>query len=244
MMADIAQATPGAKSRGAQSGARHTRTRSGCLCCRLRKKKCDGVRPTCTACERNVLICSWPASNGNQQESTLQNTTRNILNQESHSQSLPNASLSGHNCCLPETLRDIKLQSSQRDASTARLSHTFPSVIRPGKELVYRNYVTRTANTVSSLQDADNPFINILLPLAESNSLILDSLLALSAAHLWKQPESTAGAEQWMTTHEMLAIRGLKYGLTNIASKSKGDMSATSVVMIITTLLLCLVEVR
>ena len=109
---------------------------------------------------------------------------------------------------------------------------------------MYRNYVTRTANTVSTLQDADNPFITILLPLAEYNSLVLDSLLALSAAHLWKQPERTAGAEQWMTTHEMLAVRGLKHGLTNMASQSKGDRSGTSVVMIITTLLLCLVEVR
>src|ERR1700729_2718529 len=32
----------------------------GCLKCRIRKKKCDGRRPTCLGCERNVLLCRWP----------------------------------------------------------------------------------------------------------------------------------------------------------------------------------------
>ncbi|OQV06318.1 Fungal Zn2-Cys6 binuclear cluster domain-containing protein [Cladophialophora immunda] len=36
------------------------RTKTGCLTCRLRKKKCDELRPTCTGCARNFIDCQWP----------------------------------------------------------------------------------------------------------------------------------------------------------------------------------------
>ncbi|KAJ5116788.1 hypothetical protein N7456_001136 [Penicillium angulare] len=35
------------------------RTRTGCLTCRRRKKKCDEARPSCTGCHRNNLECQW-----------------------------------------------------------------------------------------------------------------------------------------------------------------------------------------
>jgi hypothetical protein len=112
-------------------------------------------------------------------------------------------------------------------------------MIKPEHEFIYRNYVTRTANTVSTLQNTENPFINILVPMAASDSVVLDSVLALSAVHLWKGPQPTAGAEQLMSTYETLAIRGLKYGLTKTMS---GDRLETS--LIVAALLLSLVEVR
>lgn len=37
-----------------------TRSRGGCLTCRRRKKKCDGVKPTCLACTRLKLGCEYP----------------------------------------------------------------------------------------------------------------------------------------------------------------------------------------
>ncbi|QLG70401.1 hypothetical protein HG535_0A03400 [Zygotorulaspora mrakii] len=36
------------------------RSRNGCLNCRKRRKKCDEVKPVCTACKRNFLQCVWP----------------------------------------------------------------------------------------------------------------------------------------------------------------------------------------
>lgn len=41
------------------------RTRTGCLTCRQRKKKCDEhkVNGKCQACTRNFLTCGWPAEN-------------------------------------------------------------------------------------------------------------------------------------------------------------------------------------
>ncbi|KAB5595444.1 Fungal Zn, 2-cys(6) binuclear cluster domain containing protein [Ceratobasidium theobromae] len=41
---------------------RHARTRRGCLTCRIRKKKCDSTRPSCTKCERLHVQCLGYAS--------------------------------------------------------------------------------------------------------------------------------------------------------------------------------------
>ncbi|KAE8320775.1 fungal-specific transcription factor domain-containing protein [Aspergillus sergii] len=36
-----------------------TRSRTGCLTCRRRKKKCDERQPVCSGCDRNQLPCEW-----------------------------------------------------------------------------------------------------------------------------------------------------------------------------------------
>ncbi|EED17154.1 C6 transcription factor, putative [Talaromyces stipitatus ATCC 10500] len=40
----------------------HPRSRFGCFVCRARHKKCDERHPLCSACDRNQLVCSWPAA--------------------------------------------------------------------------------------------------------------------------------------------------------------------------------------
>lgn len=39
---------------------REKRTRTGCLTCRKRRKKCTEEKPNCRACVRNHLTCIWP----------------------------------------------------------------------------------------------------------------------------------------------------------------------------------------
>lgn len=36
------------------------RTRTGCLCCRRRHKKCDEMKPSCKFCLSKNLVCEWP----------------------------------------------------------------------------------------------------------------------------------------------------------------------------------------
>lgn len=38
------------------------KSRRGCWTCKRRKKKCDEVQPTCSACERLDLKCEWTSS--------------------------------------------------------------------------------------------------------------------------------------------------------------------------------------
>lgn len=40
--------------------ARFVRVRTGCFCCRKRKKKCDETQPHCMACIRNRIKCKYP----------------------------------------------------------------------------------------------------------------------------------------------------------------------------------------
>ncbi|OGM50925.1 hypothetical protein ABOM_000715 [Aspergillus bombycis] len=39
------------------------RTRTGCLECRSRRKKCDEKPPQCGSCAKKNLICTWPSAN-------------------------------------------------------------------------------------------------------------------------------------------------------------------------------------
>ncbi|KAK6462509.1 putative zinc cluster transcription factor [Scheffersomyces coipomensis] len=43
---------------------KNNRVRTGCFCCRKRKKKCDEIRPTCHACMRNRIKCVYPHAPG------------------------------------------------------------------------------------------------------------------------------------------------------------------------------------
>lgn len=36
------------------------RTRTGCLCCRRRHKKCDEMKPSCNFCVSKNITCEWP----------------------------------------------------------------------------------------------------------------------------------------------------------------------------------------
>lgn len=50
------------KIKKSQNVTGNTRTKTGCLTCRKRKKKCDEdiVNGKCQGCTRNFLDCSWP----------------------------------------------------------------------------------------------------------------------------------------------------------------------------------------
>ncbi|KAH7230374.1 fungal-specific transcription factor domain-containing protein [Fusarium solani] len=41
---------------------RRARSKTGCLCCRLRRKKCTEEKPICISCKKLGLPCSWPQS--------------------------------------------------------------------------------------------------------------------------------------------------------------------------------------
>ncbi|KAH8705770.1 fungal-specific transcription factor domain-containing protein [Talaromyces proteolyticus] len=70
------------------------RTKTGCLTCRQRRKKCDEVKPRCSACQHNWLECAWPsASHGTRNTSThepLKYTQPILVGSEETSTLIPN----------------------------------------------------------------------------------------------------------------------------------------------------------
>lgn len=56
----ILQKVLGMDSRSTRRKPSYARTKSGCLTCRARRKKCDERKPICSGCARNFIHCKWP----------------------------------------------------------------------------------------------------------------------------------------------------------------------------------------
>lgn len=78
-----------------KNNIKRVRTKSGCLTCRKRKKKCDEdvVSGKCQGCTRNFLECCWPSkiesdvnsSDNSVKESNLSDNSNTSDNSENHS---------------------------------------------------------------------------------------------------------------------------------------------------------------
>ncbi|GAV55898.1 hypothetical protein ZYGR_0AZ00690 [Zygosaccharomyces rouxii] len=116
------------------------RSKSGCLTCRNRKKKCDEIKPLCKGCRRNFLQCIWPEENSNRKsndeneepyESSFYNLTMHDMIDELELD--PRSKL---RTSIPETKEPFimlhmrkkdKLEMIQKDGSILSIEN-FPSV--------------------------------------------------------------------------------------------------------------------
>ncbi|KAJ3829958.1 hypothetical protein F5880DRAFT_1459682, partial [Lentinula raphanica] len=55
-------ATPQTRQETSQQRKRpkYTRSKTGCLTCRVKKIKCDEAKPTCARCLHGQRDCTWP----------------------------------------------------------------------------------------------------------------------------------------------------------------------------------------
>ncbi|KAJ4239278.1 hypothetical protein NW760_003033 [Fusarium oxysporum] len=156
----------------------HPRSKNGCLTCRTKRKKCDEVKPICTACERSQQDCLWPKSEENQQSDMQlgENTT-----QASSSNPPQNISLAAYS--LPN------VQSGSRAAATSspRAAPTYGNLayLSDNSRRLYQHYINVTAEMLTRGPSLDgNPFIQYLLPLASHDALVLNCVLAIGGAHV------------------------------------------------------------
>lgn len=171
---------------------RHTRTRRGCLTCRVRKKKCDERKPRCAACRRNMLPCEWPAGlirNACKKDSRIflcTDAPGNEGGQINHAlQVIPNGR---HGAC------------NLTPYSTTLLGH----------------FLTETINLFAATPSEQNPFMTILLPLSHVDDLLLHSLLAFSGAHLAQKEIFGDKIATSMRLHYSKVIGGLRREFANL----------------------------
>ncbi|KAI1934676.1 hypothetical protein LOZ66_005836 [Ophidiomyces ophidiicola] len=112
------------------------RTRTGCLECRRRRKKCDETRPRCTGCARNRLACVWPAQ--------FQPADRRRRHHH-HSRCLSGAAVPLSPQTPQTALEPAVLPAPFDRAAHARLLHygaatVLPAVVRPGARARYRDH--------------------------------------------------------------------------------------------------------
>ncbi|RFU27346.1 hypothetical protein B7463_g9004, partial [Scytalidium lignicola] len=226
-----------------------SKTRTGCIGCRLRRKKCDERRPTCSGCQRNVLVCTWVEDVPDGAAQKL--LTRKTRKENSHSVRSASFSTStpartpgeGLDCPVSQswTSNPLEISIDQYVSATLHLQALFQfqhNLLRnPKSRILFDHYLHRTNKTVARCCGETNTFIMQLLPITMSHDLVFHSLLALSGFHF----HYTSGTPVGETTliHYGQAIQAQKFGITFLLSGGNED---TVVPLLITSLILCIVE--
>ncbi|OHE94205.1 C6 zinc finger domain-containing protein [Colletotrichum orchidophilum] len=211
------------------------RSKNGCLTCRARRKKCDECKPCCTPCIRTRRECTWSVFTEN---ATSDENSTTVSNSSQHT------NLLGQTGAVISAATTIL--EAPKDSSSLRASLTFGTlshlseVSRP----LYDQYLAVTAEILARGPSVDgNPFINYVLPLAVSDSLVLDCVLAIGGAHLVvldpKQPHS----EVMTRRHYARLLAGLQKALLGEVSCAVGesDEDKKQYILLI-LLLLCVFE--
>jgi Fungal specific transcription factor domain len=141
----------------------------------------------------------------------------------------------------------LPIQSAFKQRGLSATAYTYlplsaapgnPILKRPHASTLFQHYITVTARHLPVAMWMEDTFIAHILPLAHSDDLVLQGVLALSGAHLsFKSTDGDIKQATW--THYALALRGVKHALTRTMSGGDVDMLH----LLLTTLLLCQVEV-
>jgi hypothetical protein len=195
---------------------RRTRTRTGCLCCRLRRKKCDERKPVCRGCEARDLACSWPEE---ERPSCLRRA--NFLQSERgdggkrmqlhRGVCIPVGSANSSapltpNAHLPE--REEEHPSPPCSPLTARAP---PEEVlqSPCASILLEHFVAKTSHILVGRDALRNPWLYSILPMAYSNPLVMHAVLAISGVHMM-HCKPHGDLEQATYAHYGYAITQLK----------------------------------
>ena len=246
---------------------RRTRVKTGCLPCRLRRKKCDEGRPICSGCKRNHLICSQAPGSQSQDPSSHKElagrldaiiplaesfpvSNHTALKGAAFTTNYPSGGAKSLNV-EPRIKSLTKVhrkycgqgpiqQTSLATAGQLRISDMSGTgtLIHPSSRILFEHYVHETADRLSIIQGPENPFITCVMPLARSDAMVMDGVLALSGAHLCYTMQGS-DMKSISSTHYALAVRRLKHELTRVATGEPTD----PVQLLLTILLLTTTEV-
>lgn len=102
---------------------------------------------------------------------------------------LPKAKQHQHQPNVPVAKRgdDVQESAFQQDVgSIIRTPAIWPRSLSEPEWRLLDHYVQRFSRTYPAFSTPENPFLSVLLPLAQRNSVLLDALLALSGVQLWE----------------------------------------------------------
>ncbi|KAK2017593.1 hypothetical protein LZ32DRAFT_550928 [Colletotrichum eremochloae] len=225
------------------------RSKGGCLTCRTRRKKCDEVKPECTACLRGGRECSWPviAKSSSPEETETCSQGKAGLQKASAKEISPGwrrPRLYESETALPAT---SVVSEATKAISPLRTSLTFGTlsqldeVSRP----MYEQYLVVTAGLlVRGRTPEGNPFINYVLPIAVSDGLIMDCILTIGAAHMSVSDPENRQLEVATRIRYARVLEGLRKALGGQVNPIFGSTEEDKQVYVVLVLvLLCLLEV-
>ncbi|KAF5723628.1 C6 zink-finger PRO1A [Fusarium mundagurra] len=149
------------------------RSKTGCITCRKRKKKCDEAKPRCMNCEKNAVVCEgyhekqiWKSGKEKAEEGTFPLINyRHILL-----------------IIAPERLR-------QEALPMITMQPIFHGVETVEDKIFWKHYITHLSNVLTVEGEARNAFKDIILHLANEHQGLMHSILAVSSKHIdWDTP--------------------------------------------------------
>ncbi|GAD94058.1 C6 transcription factor [Paecilomyces variotii No. 5] len=202
------------RGRKRQSRSGENWTRSGCLTCKKRRKKCDETRPSCLNCARLGRTCEgygtiWteplnPSTNVFQR--TTSTKRRRLSSASSEDHGLVQTSSGDRDLILspytpghvddyafpPTPASDVTGSDTGTENATPYpgIDFILPSLCgSPGHisspEMYYLQYHTeRGSKLLTNLEMEENPLRAIIIPRALSSPLVMDALCAVSAVHM------------------------------------------------------------
>ncbi|KAH7383949.1 fungal-specific transcription factor domain-containing protein [Pyrenochaeta sp. MPI-SDFR-AT-0127] len=211
---------------------RQKRTTTGCLTCRMRRKKCNDARPTCIGCQRNHLICTWPTDRKAFQEilssrSTAQKppkTTDVVIRKPVYGTSAPTMSAA----TPPAVTRNLVTIPHPLDL--------MPGIRKQTDKHFFDHYLNVTALQLAGRVSPRNAFLSHLIPLAYQDARVVQCLLALSGAQLCYHSNHY---EHNARSHYAVSLRSVKHALLDWHVLKATELAG----LLTSTLMLCFFEV-
>ncbi len=180
---------------------RKTRTKTGCLTCRSRRKKCDERRPTCFNCTRWQGHCTWPtfllieAPSSSTRDPFQKQKTRKAKQS-------PFPSRCHHDTTIPTPLSEGGPIPDNEDNVSILSPSAISSLDSPDQTIslqLFEFFILEGCKGMTGRLPSEDPLVRLLLQLSQSDKLIRSGVLALSGSRL--SPISSVVAVQKATLY-------------------------------------------
>ncbi|KAI9801718.1 MAG: hypothetical protein M1833_002400 [Piccolia ochrophora] len=222
----------------AQAKSAKGRSKTGCLTCRRRKKKCDETKPRCLHivrslivsvqgqnCEKNAVVCEgypervvWKSGKQRAEEGRLRARVSEFS--------------------IPRILMENLARAIRAGARPAPLPLLVDGIETETDRLFLSHFVHDVSLKLTLINDEKNPFKQMLLPMAMQHSGLMHSLLCLAASHLLNAGNSAYKERQ--SYHYESALRKLRTDRMMEAQFQGRRSEALDDPTVATTLCLCL----
>ncbi|KAL3478227.1 fungal-specific transcription factor domain-containing protein [Aspergillus californicus] len=248
---------PPAKKRCRREGAKWTR--SGCLTCKRRRKRCDEAKPSCHGCTRLGLTCEgygsmWAASLGptanvfkieepkrrglSLSPTPSINSPSSSVGQASSCSALSPCSAQSFVTSSPTIEQDNIGGPNALDSTAKNQLVVVPSPSRLISHLSnldthYLQYhMEKGSKLLANLEIDENPLRSLIIPRALSSPVLMNALCALSAIHFSNRAQNGWSAENEGASYYINSMRELRTSLTNSHVRPFPDDSILAVALL------------
>ncbi|KAL5594874.1 hypothetical protein FOVSG1_008563 [Fusarium oxysporum f. sp. vasinfectum] len=154
------------------------RSRTGCLNCRHRKKKCSEEKPQCRGCSRNNLHCAWPQD---MNEKAITPPPPPLPKDPvASTDEGPSPGADGPS---PPSSEVAHTTSIWNGPSGSFLDSRRSCTLKRESLLLLQHYITTTASMLP-MPLKGNPFLSEIIPIASVDDMVMHGVLVISGAHM------------------------------------------------------------